>query len=228
MHINIQPVEKQDRGDGLTLDVHSIFFTIQGEGPFTGQRAVFIRLAGCNLQCPKCDTDYTTDRQRMAVGDIVQQVCDLHPLTDERGLVVLTGGEPLRQNIAPLVNDLLFIGYRVQIETNGTLQLPNEIAGRVVVVCSPKTPVIHQSIQKWARAFKYVLSYDSITEDGLPVLALGHGKKSVVRPQYRNVDIYVQPCDDENSERNLQACIASVLEHGYTLQLQTHKIIGME
>ena len=53
---NGQPIEKVQRTFDGTLEVHSIFKTIQGEGPFCGTPAVFIRLAGCNLQCPWCDT----------------------------------------------------------------------------------------------------------------------------------------------------------------------------
>ena len=54
---------------GLSLQVNSIFYTIQGEGPFAGRPAIFIRLAGCNLQCPGCDTEYTK-RQTMTVDEI--------------------------------------------------------------------------------------------------------------------------------------------------------------
>src|SRR3954467_9071958 len=48
------------RSDGNSLSIHSIFYTLQGEGPYSGCPAVFMRLAGCNLQCPGCDTDYTS------------------------------------------------------------------------------------------------------------------------------------------------------------------------
>ena len=57
--INSQAIEKSAHYTTRSYDVHSIFPTIQGEGPFVGQPAIFIRLAGCNLQCPACDTDYT-------------------------------------------------------------------------------------------------------------------------------------------------------------------------
>ena len=69
--MNQQAPEKQQlRGDGL-LAVHSIFYTIQGEGPFAGETAVFVRLAGCNLQCPLCDTDYTSDRRMVGPMGLV-------------------------------------------------------------------------------------------------------------------------------------------------------------
>ena len=63
MQRNTQPAEKQVKSSGLILAINSIFYTIQGEGPFAGSPAVFVRLAGCNLQCPMCDTEYTSRQQ---------------------------------------------------------------------------------------------------------------------------------------------------------------------
>src|SRR5574343_1826946 len=85
-----------------TLEVHSIFSTIQGEGPFCGRPAVFVRLAGCNLQCPGCDTDYTQNRARLDYEIILSIIRDQLALTASKAnLIVVTGGEPFRQNIAP-------------------------------------------------------------------------------------------------------------------------------
>ena len=108
--LNIQPIEKLAHPVDGKLDVHSIFFTIQGEGPFTGHPAIFIRLAGCNLQCPKCDTDYTSKRSRMLYQDILGEVRRLTPKTHKnRTLIVITGGEPLRQDLHMLL-DLIDYG----------------------------------------------------------------------------------------------------------------------
>ena len=100
MQINIQPIEKLARSDGLRLDVHSIFATIQGEGPFTGHPCVFVRLAGCNLQCPGCDTDYTEDRRMMQIYEIAESVASVLKASGSTRakvpLVVITGGEPFR------------------------------------------------------------------------------------------------------------------------------------
>ena len=91
--INIQPIEKYVQAENKMLDVHSIFYTIQGEGPFTGCPAVFVRLAGCNLKCPGCDTDYTSNRTPMTAEQILNKILELaSPAT----LVVITGGEPFR------------------------------------------------------------------------------------------------------------------------------------
>ena len=70
---NSQPIEKRSR-DADVLEVHSIFYTLQGEGPFCGSPAIFIRLAGCNLQCPGCDTDYTSKREHLSPETIVKRL----------------------------------------------------------------------------------------------------------------------------------------------------------
>lgn len=240
--MNTQEPEKRQTGTGTALDVHSIFYTIQGEGPFTGKPAVFIRLAGCNLACPLCDTDYTTDRQVMNVGEIMDHVNAKRggaPI----GLVVITGGEPFRQNLTPIVSRLLLDGYTVQIETNGTLPPSDIFFERMVsrdtsmeqkcfIVCSPKTGKIHPKLQPLICAYKYVLRHDSIGDDGLPDTVLDHSAGGrVARPHSFGLPVYLQPCDDKDAylnRRNLDACIESVMGNGYILQLQVHKLIDVE
>jgi organic radical activating enzyme len=239
--MNIQPIEKRRESDGSRLEVHSVFSTIQGEGPFTGHAAVFIRLAGCNLQCPVCDTDYTTDRWNSTPFVLLQFVQEMRQAPS---LVVITGGEPFRQNIHPLVELLLAEGYTVQIETNGTLPPPtigfpelcfhdtNE-RNRCFVVCSPKAGRVNPITAAIACAFKYVMAHDSVDSDGLPLLALDHSASPRVARPPEDFDgrIYLQPCDDKDdivNKANLQACVNSAMLHGYVLQLQIHKIINME
>lgn len=243
MRINIQPIEKfSDPDNGATLRVHGIFPTIQGEGPLTGHPAIFTRLAGCNLQCPHCDTEYTGPEahsdgepgvRRLMVSDIVKRIRELHP---GPRLVVITGGEPFRQNIAPLCQALLDEDYQVQVETNGTLPVSFGLPADVWVVCSPKAGKVHPSIAEVAIAWKYVLTHDSVSEvDGLPLRALDHTApaRGVARPPENLIRgaIYLQPADLQDAEinqKNLQAVIRSCMQHGYTLQLQTHKLINME
>lgn len=247
MNINIQPIEKRNyREDGM-LEVHSIFNTIQGEGPLTGHPAIFVRLAGCNLQCPKCDTEYTFGRMLMSAESLVQAIRNLHDVYIEGPrLVVITGGEPFRQNITYFCHLLLDVGYEVQVETNGTLGFPGgEFPARrmytdsgVTIVCSPKTGKVHEDIIFGASAFKYVLSHDSVDpDDGLPLLALGHtASPKLARPHeaishWPKGAIYLQPADHQDpieNAKNLRAVIDSCMKHGYTLQLQVHKLIDME
>lgn len=245
MTTNTQPIEKYVNREDGQLDVHHLFQTIQGEGPFTGTPATFIRLAGCNLQCPGCDTDYTSSRALLDVDSTVAYVEKFWPNTwrpRETRLVVITGGEPLRQNIGPLITELLLHGFYVQIETNGTLPVPKNVffsrrtSQRLgaYIVCSPKTGKINPSVEKNACALKYVLSANSIAEDdGLPLTALGHtAKPRLARPSkaFQGI-IYVQPMDAMNpvtNMRNMHAAIDTCKKHNYVFQLQTHKFIGLE
>lgn len=240
--MNTQPSEKAVKSNGYFLDIQSIFLTIQGEGPFTGHPAIFVRLAGCNLTCPDCDTDYTSKRYQTGFFFIMQSIEEINH-SNKIKLVVITGGEPFRQNLYPLVEELLKNGYTVQIETNGTMPLSSGIeqlcsldtnlSNRCFIVCSPKTGSISRRVRPFICAYKYVLSYDSIAEDGLPISVLSHEVKiKVARPlEYYTGKVYVQPCDSKDevtNKKNLQACIDSAMLHNYILQLQIHKIIDLE
>lgn len=237
MRANQQRPEKSiaETTAGRTLDVHSIFATIQGEGPFAGTPAVFVRLGGCNLQCPWCDTEYTQGRVLCATSDVVQHVMRIRGAAR---LVVVTGGEPMRQNIAPLCSLLVNEGMRVQIETNGVLPVSDGLArltilgGCVTLVVSPKTSRIHETIGRYATAFKYVVQAGFQASDGLPTVALGHkATPHVARPPIGYAGtIYVNPMDSKDDAENLanmRAAISACMTHGYTLGLQIHKIIDM-
>ena len=241
--INIQPITKRRQDDdGAMLEVHSIFKTIQGEGPFTGCAAVFVRLGGCNLQCPRCDTDYTEGVAHNLIETIVHET-ELMKLPARSRLVVITGGEPLRQNITPLVSLLLEAGFTVQIETNGTLAPPPGLyelcstdtrqLDRCFIVCSPKTGKVHPALFNIICAYKYVAAVDDMMADGLPSHALGHTASPYLARPHEDFEgtVYIQPCDEKDlliNSANTDACVNSVLQHGYTLQLQVHKIINVD
>lgn len=247
--LNKQSVEKLDKGDGTELDVHSIFYTIQGEGPFAGTPAVFVRLAGCNLQCPFCDTEYTQGRRRMKPNEILRQIDELLSASrdvtgagDPTALVVITGGEPFRQQLNPLAQELTDSGLYVQVESNGTLKcnIDPVLIGRdfsrregVYLVISPKTGKVYPFNELYACAYKYVI--DTINgareEDGLPLKALGHVANPYLARPPVGVPIYVQPADMQNEQLNAanrQLAVDVCMKYGYTLQLQIHKLLGME
>lgn len=226
------------------LEVHSVFHTIQGEGPFSGRSAVFVRLSGCNLQCPGCDTDYTSKRTKLTPEALVEYVQDVAPHGLGNQLVVITGGEPFRQNIIQFGNLLLNQCATVQVETNGTL-FPKEpdwfltraILQRFVIVCSPKTPTINQRLAPFINCYKYVIDAQSQDPvDGLPITALelDHKGQRVARPRVGfqvQKDIYIQPYghpEKFHRDCNRDACVHAALNHGYILQLQIHKLIGVE
>ena len=224
--LNNQVVEKQDLHPDGSLEIHSIFKTIQGEGIYTGHRAVFVRLAGCNLQCPLCDTDYTSNRTRRTITDIINAIdCTVN-------LVVITGGEPFRQNITPLANTLTALGFQVQIETNGTLRVPAELCEEVVICVSPKTKNVSLSARLRADYFKYVANGE-LADDGLPSTALGHPANPIL---YREreptvLPIYLQPADVKDEKLNAanqKLVLDSCLKNGYIFQIQLHKVLGVE
>lgn len=208
---------KADHGDGKSLLVNSIFDTIQGEGPRAGCAAIFIRLTGCNLRCHFCDTEFEKG-EVMPLNEIVRQVNFLRDVhAPGSRLVVLTGGEPLRQQVIPLLVSLSREGYHVQIETAGTLwpepaiieehAIPREPvplgqlidAGLVDLVCSPKTPRIHPEIITHCGHYKYICDAADgvLSATGLPVLSTQ--TPGEVAPPWRpaqgsRATIWLQPC----------------------------------
>jgi organic radical activating enzyme len=238
MKFNPQAPEKRATGDGTVIAVHSIFHTIQGEGPFAGTPAVFVRLAGCNLQCPMCDTEYTS-RTDMSPSDIEDAICEVLPplVSPHRMLVVVTGGEPFRQPIGMFVRYLLHRGYRVQIETNGTLiQHPFPFFhDNVTIVCSPKTGSVHRELLPHIKAFKYVATAASLlhSHDGLPMTALDHPSAPHLfrKPADHPAEVYLQPVDErhiQDNYKNQAAVVKACLTYGHRLCLQVHKLIGVD
>jgi 7-carboxy-7-deazaguanine synthase len=260
--MNKQPIERRVMDPSGTLDVHSIFFTFQGEGPFAGTPCVFVRLGGCNLQCPGCDTIYTDKpgdkykRRLYTAHELVKAVVDCEldhgdPYPSCGRLVVITGGEPFRQNIGLFINKLIATGHFVQVESNGTLAPSLDVAwGRAedvgkregaYLVTSPKTGKMSLGHRTESCAFKYVMAYDSVDpEDGLPIYALAHDTgKRVARPP-QGVPVYLQPMDHtmmadadgmaefEANRASVKAVLQSCLKHGYIFQLQIHKLAGVE
>lgn len=241
---NSQPIQKKSKPHRPdVLQVHSIFFTIQGEGPFAGVPAVFVRLAGCNLQCPMCDTEYTDGIRELSPADILKEIMFI-PLRDN-GLVVITGGEPFRQNLSDLFRAIVDAGFYAQVETNGTLPPPEWELGYslnpsarqgVYIVCSPKTGKVHKDVRYRACCFKYVVSAEAMDpEDGLPTSVLGlpnpAAKPDVGRDGRFTKPVYIQPADHQNeriNHRNMVAAAGAAMTHGYTLQLQIHKYLGLE
>jgi 7-carboxy-7-deazaguanine synthase len=228
------PIKHQDEGDGQTLHVvkGSPFLTLQGEGPYTGWPAVFIRLHGCNLRCTFCDTNFSDPNDPvMELETLVGRAAALNNEMSER-LFVITGGEPLRQNIAPLCKALSELDdcSMVQIETAGTLWVPG-IERHAQIVCSPKTPAVHHMIQVNADAFKYVVSATMEFDGFIPITATQPGTRAVrlAEPE-RDVPVYLSPLDegDEELNRANRAKVAELaMKYGVIAGLQVHKIFEL-
>ncbi len=189
------------------LQLAEIFYSIQGEGTWAGTPAVFVRLAGCNLACSFCDTDYAL-KFFASVEDVVRMVGEAGGTCP---MVILTGGEPLAQaQTGALIDALRGDGRRVHIESNGTLYA--ELPSDVWLCVSPKERVDPRMA---ARSNEAKLIVDGrIPEEHLPLFA---GKATIL----------LQP--EGNKPANIELALAYAKAHPqrFRLSLQTHKFIGV-
>lgn len=192
------------------MKVNETFLSLQGEGYFTGTAAFFLRLSGCNLRCPFCDTQHQSYTE-MSEDEIVAEAS-----RHKSRHIVITGGEPALQLTQSLVDKLHAAGFFIQVETNGTLPLPEGIDW---VTCSPKG------------------DFPQFPVDELKVLFMGDvtDPEAIISPllgKESGVKLYLQPLDTGNEKQNraiLRSCINYVLQHPrWSLSLQTHKIIGIK
>ena len=225
--------------DPTKLALEEVFYTLQGEGPYAGRPALFIRLAGCNLACTFCDTEFETKADKEPHWHQALERCMEFP-KKQREFVVLTGGEPLRQNATWLVEGLLGTGTKlVQIETAGTLWQPELAAhirgNRVDLVCSPKTVRINPDIEQHCQHFKYIIRAGEVDPvDGLPNMGTQRGnagtEQNIYRPRNEMATVWLSPCDEYDpvkNKANQDLARDLCLQHGYRLSLQTHKIVGV-
>jgi 7-carboxy-7-deazaguanine synthase len=190
------------------LPVVEVFYSIQGEGYWTGRPAVFVRLAGCNLHCEFCDTDHTV-REFLTS----EQICDkVSQLSRKVKFVVITGGEPTRHGFYfdGLVDDLQVQGYFVAVETNGFYKF---FSSPDWVTVSPKTPFETLETQK-GNELKLLWSSESV--------ALAW-KKNFKADYY-----FMQPI----TRGGIFTCLTEVLQFlkdnpEWRLSVQLHKILGV-
>ena len=206
--------------------VKEIFYTLQGEGANAGTPAVFCRFAGCNLWsgreadrdgavCDFCDTDFVgTDGagERIGIGELpaAGAVASAWPeQAPERRFVVCTGGEPLLQLDRPAVEALHARGFRIAIETNGTLAAP---AGIDWICVSPKAaaPVVITRGDELKLVFP----------------------QSEARPErFEHLDFrhfFLQPMDGPARAENTRDAVDYCLAHPrWRLSIQSHKLIGI-
>ena len=228
--MNLQPITPQD----LTLEtyrINEIFESIQGEGPWQGHSVIFIRLAGCNLCCTWCDTEYSTRFTR----SLAQLMLHVNKLSSRETAhrVVITGGEPFAQDLVPLVNALWENGTAIQIETNGTLTNPGFPWEKATIVCSPKAGKIHSDIIDHCVCFKYVVAADELDfRTMLPNTPTQEkGKRGPPVPPEINADyIWVMPRDgnsDKQQQRNEKQAMECCHVRGYRFSGRLHKILGI-
>jgi organic radical activating enzyme len=216
------PKRPPEKGDGLSLFVQDIFPTLQGEGMFAGRAAVFLRLGGCNLACSFCDTEF--ESFQLLTLDAIMARLTSYAKAMHAPLLVITGGEPLRQPLIPLCEAAIAQGFEIQIETNGTLFQP--LPDAVHIVCSPKATSagyapLRPDMLARANALKFILCADHPHYATVPEIGQAH------RP---SLPIYVQPMDEycaSKNARNMAHSIKIAGEGGYFLSMQLHKMLDV-
>lgn len=192
--------------------INEIFYSLQGEGVWTGCAAIFIRFSLCNLRCPFCDTDFSKFTE-LSASEIVAK---LKEINCEFRFIVLTGGEPTLQVDSELIEVLHKEGYYLSIETNGTHEIPKGIDW---VTCSPKTAYIAKDKARVR------------IKEASEVKVVFDGQHEVSTYGIHAPNLFLQPCDVGDEERNeeiLNHCLAYILEHPeWRLSLQSQKIIGV-
>ena len=210
----------------MSYQVKEIFYTLQGEGANAGRPAVFCRFAGCNLWsgreqdratavCSFCDTDFvgtdgTLGGRFADANSLADQVAAQWPSRDQANrFVVMTGGEPLLQVDAALIDALHARGFEIAVETNGTIAAP---AGIDWICVSPKAGA--PWVQREGHELKVVW----------PQAVFDLAELETANFKHR----YLQPMDNVLKSANLTACIALCLQRpAWRLSLQTHKMTGI-
>jgi organic radical activating enzyme len=184
----------------MKYNVSSIMYLINEVLPHYGLPVVVVRLFGCNLRCPDCPEKQTwdylyTDKESinnsyriMTARQIADQASELVPNSVPFN-VLITGGEPLLQNLRPLVDALQMTASKIIVETNGTI-IPPRWSGNdpIVWVVSPKRDKVHDKWLKKASFFRYVIPGNTAlthNEDGLPIVSTRfdvHPSKVIVVP----------------------------------------------
>ena len=209
----------------MTYALKECFLTLQGEGVQAGSRAVFLRFAGCNLwsgreqdraaaQCTFCDTDFVgTDGvgggKFRSAEELAAHVEAIWDGGAEQRLVVITGGEPMLQLDAALVDALHGRGFRVAVETNGTLPA---VSGLDWICVSPKAGT--QVVQRSGNELKLVWPQEAIDPAEIERWDFEH--------------FLVQPMDCERRSEAVDAAIRLAMDRPkWRLTLQTHKLVGL-
>ncbi len=214
------------RCECMTYSVKEVFYTLQGEGVQAGMPAVFCRFAGCNLWsgreadraaavCKFCDTDFvgtdgTLGGKYSTAESLASRIASLWPAhADHHQMVVLTGGEPLLQVDSALIDSLHERKFRIAVETNGTIDVPEGIDW---ICVSPKAGA--PWVQTKGHELKLVFPQPGLMPDSLPW-------KRLKFEQY-----LLQPMDGSNALQNTKAAVAYCQDHPkWRLSVQTHKIL---
>jgi 7-carboxy-7-deazaguanine synthase len=221
------------------LLVNEVFESIQGEGAFTGLPSIFVRLQGCPVGCPWCDTKHTWEvkSELETSSDIIMmqnEETEDYFATDAEGLfalfkrhsyqakhLVITGGEPCMFDLSALTASAIAQGFSVQIETSGTFEI--KCHEDTWVTLSPKINMkggfeIRDDALLRANEIKHAIAMEKHVEELDQLLA---------RPALKSIPlIYLQPISMQ--KRATELAVATCIKRNWRLSLQTHKFIGVE
>ncbi|USD38757.1 7-carboxy-7-deazaguanine synthase QueE [Ferrimonas sp. SCSIO 43195] len=223
----------------MSLPVNELFETIQGEGQFTGVPAVFVRLQGCPVGCPWCDTRHTWelkdadevaregvigisgDAPRWASYEVAQLVALLTDGRFQARHLVITGGEPCLYDLRALTEQMHQAGWRCQIETSGCAEV--KVDDHTWVTVSPKInmkgglPVLTSALQR-ADEIKHPVALEKHIEE------LDQLLQGVALP--RQPQICLQPISTQ--KRATEMAIRVCIERNWRLSVQTHKYLNID
>ena len=206
------PTTTTSKTASAVLPVVETFHSIQGEGAWTGTNAFFIRLAGCDVGCPWCDTKHSWNARRHPqrhTTDLIAEAKAVNP-----AIVVITGGEPLMHDLSSLSNGLRAEGLRVHLETSGAPPFSGNFDW---VTFSPKRfKPPHESIYSRVSELKVVVSGQadlSWAED--QVTKIPTDAVRLLQPEWGTLDSY-------------SLIFEYVLSHPeWRISLQTHKFTNI-
>lgn len=192
----------------MKYPIVEIFDSIQGEGCHLGKTATFVRFAGCNLNCPWCDTAWSKAKEMLTLEEIISRI------NFDMSMVVFTGGEPTLQKLEPIFEAIQerHPGFLMAIETNGTYDtsaLQDRFAD-LWVTCSPK-PETNWRYNCLPNELKYVID-DDICEDDIQV-------------PYKGCPVWLQP-QGYDMQASWKVCFEFAMNHpDWRVGVQLHKIM---
>ena len=218
--------------------INELFETLQGEGSFTGQPSIFLRLQGCPVGCSWCDTKHTweihpeleiSSQQLLSKSEETEQwsnlsLDDIANIFVQQGYkakhIVITGGEPCMFDLTQLCEYFEGKGYSCQVETSGTFEI--RVSKNCWVTVSPKVNMrggydILASAMQRANEIKHPVATEQHIDDLKAILA---------RFKVENKQVYLQPISQK--QRATELAIATCIENNWRLSVQVHKYIGIE
>ena len=205
--------------------IKEIYFTLQGEGFYTGRPAVFIRFSGCNLWtglekdrekaiCFWCDTDFFGNNGpnggRYSAKEIADIIVSLWPYSKvDKPYIICTGGEPLLQVDEAFISSIKKVGFEIGLETNGTISPPEGIDW---ICVSPKA---NSKLKlKTGNELKFIYPQKDLNPKDHEYLAFDH--------------FFIQPLDNKDQDNNILISKQFIkMNPLWKLSIQTHKVLGI-